>query len=66
VRAGEYGKADRVDVLLDRRRRDLLRALVQAGLDDLDSGVAQRPRHHLRAPVVPVKAGLGDDDTDPA
>ena len=36
--------------------------LVQAGVDDLHAGVAQRPGDHLRAPVVPVQAGLGDDD----
>ena len=32
------------------------RALVQAGVDHLHPRVAQRPRHDLRAPVVPVAA----------
>jgi hypothetical protein len=64
VRAGQHGQADRVHVLLDRGGDDLLRGLVQAGVDDLDSGVAQRAGYHLRPPVVPVQAGLGDDDAD--
>ena len=64
VRAGEHRQADRVHVLLDGGGDDLLRGLVQAGVDDLDAGVAQRAGHDLRAAVVPVKAGLRDDDAD--
>src|SRR6266702_1573202 len=45
---------------------DLLRRLAQAGVDDLDPGVAQGTRHHLDAPVVAVEARLGDHNTDPA
>ena len=64
VRAGEHREADRVGVLLDRGLDDLLRRLVQAGVDDLHAGVAQGPGHDLGAAVVPVEAGLGDDDAD--
>src|SRR5579875_631508 len=64
--AGQHRKADRVHVLLDGGRHDLLRCLVQAGVDDLDAGVAQRARHYLRAPVVAVQSCLGHDDADPA
>ena len=64
VRAGQDGQPDRVGVFLQRRGDDLLRRLVQPGVDDLDSGVAQRTRHDLGAAVVPVQAGLGDDDPD--
>ena len=41
---------------------DLLGRLVQAGVDDLEAGVAQRPGDHLGASVVAVEAWLGDDD----
>jgi hypothetical protein len=64
MRTGQHGQTDRVHVLLDRGGDDLLRGLMQAGVDDLDPGVAQRAGYHLRPPVVPVQAGLGDDDAD--
>ena len=66
VGAGEHRQADGVGVLLDRGLDDLLRRLVQAGVDDLDAGVAQRARHDLGAAVVPVEAGLGHDHADRA
>ena len=62
VRARQHRQPDRVGVLLDRGLDDLLRRLVQAGVDDLDAGVAQRAGHHLGAAVVAVEPGLGDDD----
>jgi hypothetical protein len=37
---------------------------VQAGVDHLHARVAQGARDDLRAAVVPVEAGLGDDDAD--
>src|SRR5215218_3597282 len=64
VRAGEHRESDGVGVLGDGRLDDLLGGLMQAGVDDLHAGVTQRPRHHLRAAVVPVQARLGDDDAD--
>ena len=42
---------------------DLLGRLVQAGVDDLEAGVAQGPGDDLGAPVVAVETGLGDDDS---
>ena len=64
VGAGEDRQADRVGVLLDDGLDDLLGRLVQPGVDDLHARVAQRPGDDLRAAVVPVEAGLGDDDAD--
>src|ERR687898_473924 len=64
VRAGEDGEPDRVRVLLEHGLDDLLRRLVKAGVDDLHAGVAQRAGDDLRPAVVPVQAGLGDDDAD--
>ena len=64
VGAGEDREADRVGVLLDHRLGDLLRRLVQAGVDHLHAGVAQGAGDDLGAAVVPVEAGLGDDDAD--
>ena len=53
-----------VGVLLERSGDDLLGRLAQARVDDLHAGVAQRARDHLGAAIVPVEAGLGDDDSD--
>ncbi len=64
VRAGEDREADGVGVLLDHGRGDLLGRLVEAGVDHLHAGVAQRAGDDLGAAVVPVEAGLGDDDAD--
>src|SRR4051794_6514659 len=64
VGAGEHRQAHGVGVLLDDGLDDLLRRLVQAGVDDLHAGVAQRTGHHLGAPVVPVETRLGDDHPD--
>ena len=64
VRAGEHREADGVGVLLDDGLDDLLRRLVQAGVDDLHAGVAERAGHDLGAAVVPVEARLGDDHSD--
>ena len=62
--AGEDREADRVGVLLDHGRGDLLGRLVQARVDDLHAGVAKRAGDDLRPAVVAVEAGLGDDDAD--
>ena len=64
--AGEHREPDQVGVLLDRGLHDLLRRLVQARVDHLVPGVAQRAGDDLRAAVVPVEPGLADDDADPA
>src|SRR6476659_301356 len=66
VGAGEQRQADRVGVLLEDGLGDLLRRLVQAGVDDLEPAVAQRPGDDLRAPIVTVEAGFRDDDSVPA
>ena len=66
MRAGQHRQPDAVGVLLHRGLDDLLRRLVQAGVDDLHAGVAQRPGDDLGPAVVPVQAGLGDDDADAA
>jgi hypothetical protein len=62
VAARQDAQADRVDALVDRDPRDLLRALAQPRVDHLGAGVAQRERDDLRPDVVPVEAGLGDQD----
>src|SRR3954451_6344252 len=64
VRAGEDREPDRVHVFLDGGRDDLLRGLVQSGIDDLHAGVTQRAGHHLGSPVVAVEPGLRDDYPD--
>ena len=66
VRAGQDRQPDHVDVLLERSGDDHLRRLAQAGVDDLEALVAQAAREHLRATVVAVEAGLGDEHLDRA
>jgi Transmembrane secretion effector len=64
VRAGEDAHQDGVHVLLDSRLDDHLRRLANASVDDLHPGVAQGPRDHLRATIVPVEAGLRHQHAD--
>ena len=64
VRAAHDGQSDGVDVLLHRGGGDHLGRLVQARVDDLEPRVAQRTRDDLGASVVPVEAGLGDEDAE--
>ena len=64
MRAGEDREPDRVDVFLDGGRDDLLRCLVQPGVDDLHAGVAQRAGHDLGPAVVTVEPDLRDDHPD--
>ena len=64
VRARHDREADRVDGLLHRGRRDHLRRLVQAGVDDLVAGVGERARDDLGAAIMAVEAGLGDEDAE--
>ena len=62
----EDREADDVDILLHRRAGDHLGCLVEPGIDDLHPGVTERGRDDLRAPVVSVEAGLGDQHADGA
>ena len=56
-------KPDQRDVLLQRDRHDVLDALPDAGVDDLEPGVAQRAGDDLGAAVMAVQAGLGATST---
>ena len=64
MRARHDREADRVDRLLHRGRRDHLGRLVKAGVDDLVAGVGERAGDDLRAAIVAVEAGLGDEDAE--
>src|SRR2546426_8834526 len=64
VRAAEGAEPDRVDVLLDRRRHDVLRRLPQARVDDLHARVPEGARDHLHPAVVAVQARLRHEDAD--
>src|SRR4030042_4547572 len=61
--AGKDGKAQPVDVCLEGGLGDHLGGLADAGVDTLHAGVAEGAGHHLGAAVVPVEAGLSDEDT---
>src|ERR1019366_6403827 len=60
VGPGEEGESDGVGILLDDGLDHLIGRLVQSRVDDLESGVAQRPGDDFGAPIVPVEAGLVD------
>ena len=64
VRARQDRQPDDVDVLLERGRGDHLGRLAEAGVDDLEALVAQAAGEHLRAAIVAVEPGLGDEHLD--
>jgi len=64
VRAGEDREPDGVGILLNGGLGDLLGRLVQARVDHLHTGIAQGAGDDLRAAVVTVQSGFGDDDPD--
>src|SRR5262245_48479599 len=66
VRTRQDAQPDGVGVLLHRGGDHLLGRLVQAGVDDLEAGIAQRAGHDLGPAVVAIEARLGDDDADGA
>src|SRR5687768_18334319 len=37
---------------------------MQSGVNDLEAGVAERAGDHFRAAIVPIQAGLRDQDAD--
>src|SRR6185369_4955780 len=66
VGARQDRQADDVDILLEGRRRDHLRRLAEAGVDDLEALVTEAPSENLGTAVVAVEARLGDEDLDRA
>ncbi len=60
---GQQGQADGVGILLDGGLGDLLRRLVQPGVDDLEAGVAQGPGDDLGPAVMAIEPGLGHHDS---
>ena len=63
VRTREQREAHGVGVFLDDCLDDLLRGLVQAGVDDLEALVAQGAGDDLGPSVMAIQAGLGNDDS---
>ena len=64
VRAAQDREPDDVDVLLDGGGGDHLRRLMQPGVDDFHSGIAKRRGDDLRAAVVSVETGFGNEYAD--
>src|SRR5438874_1766143 len=62
VGPGKNREPDHVHVLLHRLRDDLLGRALEPRVDHLEAGVAQRLHDDLGAAVVPVEAGLRDQD----
>ena len=63
MRPRQERETEDVGVLLDDGLDDLLRCLVKSGVDDFETGVPQRPRDDLRAPIVSIETGFGDYDS---
>ena len=66
VRAGEDAQADRIHILLNRCADDLLRRLVETGVDHFRAGVTQAraqssftPRSWPSSPTLPIKTRIG-------
>src|SRR3989304_1206603 len=66
MRARKDREAHDIDVLLQRRLSEHLRGLADAGINALQAGVAQGPRHHLRPAVMAIEARLGDEHPNSA
>jgi hypothetical protein len=64
VSTGQDGEADYVHVFLDGGGGDHLGGLAEAGVDDFHAGIAQGAGDYLRAAVVAVQAGLGNQHSD--
>ena len=62
VGAGQHRQPDGVDVLVDGGRGDGLGRLEQAGVDDLEPGIAEDPGDDLDPAVVAVEADLGHEN----
>ena len=61
MRARQKGQANRIDVFLQGRLGNLLGCLVETGVDDLETVVAQSTGDGLGTAVVAVETGFGDD-----
>src|SRR6185436_2888803 len=62
VRPRQDREADGVRILLERGGDDLFGSLAQPGINHFHAGIAQGAGNHLRATVVAVEPGLGNDD----
>src|SRR5439155_373257 len=64
VRSRQDRERDHVHVLLQRRLDDLLRRLVETGVDHLHPGITQRRRHYLGPAVVAVEPRFSHENAD--
>src|SRR5215813_6075554 len=64
VGTGEHAEPDGVGILLDGGGHDLLRGLMQSGVDHLEAGIAQGAGHDLGPAVMPIQSRLGHHHPD--
>src|ERR1700693_1765759 len=64
MRSGKNGQADNLDIFLQRGIDDHFRGLPETGIDNFHTRIPQSARDYLRAPVVSVEAGFGDQHPD--
>ena len=58
LRAGQKADAENVDVFLNGGGDDFVRRAVQAGIDHVHAGIAQRAGDDFHAAVMAVEADL--------
>ena len=64
MRSREYGESDYIRVFLQRSIDDLFWRLPEAGIDHLESSIAESARNDFGAAIVAVQTGLSNDDAD--
>src|SRR5512143_2010006 len=64
MRSGKNGQADHLDIFLKRGVDDHFRGLPETGIDYFHTRIPQCASDYLRAPVVSVEAGFGDQHPD--
>ena len=64
VRSGKHRQPDDVHVFLQCGSDDLFGSLTQAGIDDLETGIAKSAGNDFRAAIVSVETGLGNKHAD--
>lgn len=59
--SGQNGHTDAVDILLQGRFDNLLRALPQTGINNFHTGITKSPRHDKSPAVVTIESRFGNE-----
>ena len=64
MRSGQNRETDDVRILLESGVHDLFWSLAEPGVDNFETGIAESACDDFGAAVVPVEAGLRDNDAN--